>query len=259
MTVRGVRSQPLAFAGLLAAAGVAWCVTAVRMAGMNAGPGTDLGTLGWFTGVWVVMMAAMMLPSLGPTAAAYATLSEDRTPRPWLLFTAGYMLVWTAAGVLAYGVFTLGKSLFASPLAWHAGGRPLAAAVLGLAALYELTPLKHACLLRCRNAPRSGTGGSREQRSIGLAGGIANGGWCLGCSWALMATLFALGVMSFAWMALIAALVTTQKLSPKAAVATTITAGVLAALAIGLLVAPSLVPGLVVPGKHTTMQATRMS
>jgi predicted metal-binding membrane protein len=259
MTFSRVRSAPLACVGLLAAAGVAWWVTAERMAGMDAGPGTNLRTIGWFTGAWAVMMAAMMLPSLGPTAAAYATLSRDRTPRPWLLFTAGYMLVWTAAGVLAYGVFTLGKSLLAAPLAWHAGGRLLAAAVLGLAALYELTPAKHACLLRCRAAPRSGNGGWRERRSIGLASGLGNGGWCLGCSWALMATLFALGVMSLAWMALITALVTTQKLSPTPALAIAITAAVLAVLAFGLLVAPGLLPGLVVPSGHTATHATGMS
>ena len=62
---------------------------AERMAGMDAGPGTSLGTLGWFTGAWAVMMAAMMLPSLAPTAEAYATVARRRTPRPWLLFTAG--------------------------------------------------------------------------------------------------------------------------------------------------------------------------
>jgi predicted metal-binding membrane protein len=259
MTFGGVRSAPLAFAGLLAAAGGAWWVTAERMAGMDAGPGTGLGTLGWFTGAWAVMMAAMMLPSLAPTAAAYATLSRHRTPRPWLLFTAGYMLVWTAAGVLAYGLFTLGKSWFGAPLAWHAGGRPLAAGVLSLAALYELTPPKRACLARCGDALQRGTLRSAQQRSVGFACGVRNGGWCIGCSWALMAALFALGVMSLGWMALIAGLVAIQKLSPTPTAARAVTAGVLVVLALGLLVAPGLVPGLVVPGRHSAMHAMRMS
>jgi predicted metal-binding membrane protein len=229
------------------------------MAGMDAGPGTRLVTLGWFTGAWALMMAAMMLPSLAPTAAAFATLSHRRTPKRWLLFTAGYMLVWTAAGVLAYGLFALGKSWFAAPLAWDAGGRPLAAGVLGLAALYELTPTKRACLVRCRDALRSGHVGPGERRSIGFARGVRNGAWCVGCSWALMAALFALGVMSIAWMALIAVLVTIQKLSPTPTVPAALTAGVLAALASGLRVAPGLVPGLVVPGGHAAMHAMGMS
>ncbi len=259
MTFRGVRSQPLTFAGLLAAAGAAWWVTADRMAGMDSGPGTDLGTLGWFMGAWAVMMAAMMLPSLVPIAAAYATAARRRYLGPWLLFTAGYLLVWAVAGLVAYALFALGKDLFARQLAWHSAGRGLAAGILGLAALYQLTPPKHACLLRCRTALRSVDMGWAERQSRGFATGIRNGAWCVGCSWALMAALFALGVMSLAWMALVAALVTVEKLSPRLTVATAVTAGVLAVLAVGLLAAPDVVPGLVVPGSHAMLPATRMS
>ncbi|MGH9206767.1 MAG: DUF2182 domain-containing protein, partial [Acidimicrobiales bacterium] len=71
---------------LLLGAGVAWWSTVARMSGMDAAPGTGLGTLGWFTGVWVVMMAAMMVPSFAPTAAVYATLTHRRDPSGWLLF-----------------------------------------------------------------------------------------------------------------------------------------------------------------------------
>jgi hypothetical protein len=75
MTSRhAAREHPGVVAGVLATAGLAWWWTVGRMAGMDAGPGADLGTLSWFTGVWVVMMAAMMLPSLVPTAAVYAAL-----------------------------------------------------------------------------------------------------------------------------------------------------------------------------------------
>src|SRR6202050_2776244 len=80
-------------AALLAAAGLAWWLTADRMAGRDAGPGTALGALGWFTGVWAVMMAAMMLPSLAPTAAVYTALVR-RAPSRGLLFAAGYLVVW---------------------------------------------------------------------------------------------------------------------------------------------------------------------
>src|SRR6202030_2322079 len=94
---------------LFGLAGVAWWSTADRMAGMDAGPGTDLGALGWFVGVWVVMMAAMMFPSVAPTVALYAQMTRRRGPDRPLLFTTGYLLVWGVAGVASYGVFRLGK------------------------------------------------------------------------------------------------------------------------------------------------------
>jgi Predicted metal-binding integral membrane protein (DUF2182) len=99
-------------AALLAAAGLAWWFTVDRMAGMDAGPGSALGSVGWFTGVWATMMAAMMLPSLAPVAAVFATSVRRELSRV-LLFAAGYLLVWSVAGIAAYGLFELGRSLFA--------------------------------------------------------------------------------------------------------------------------------------------------
>ena len=100
------------------------------MAGMDAGPGTDLGALGWFLGVWVVMMAAMMFPSVAPTVALYAQMTRRRGLEPPAAVYSGYLLVWGAAGVAAYGLFGLGRTLFGADLAWHTGGRWLAGGVL---------------------------------------------------------------------------------------------------------------------------------
>jgi hypothetical protein len=92
---------------LLAAALVAWGVTFDRMRGMDAGPGTDLGGLGWFVGIWVTMMAAMMLPSVSPMVLAFARVSRERASRgrvafvPTWVFLAGYLAAWTAYGLLA--------------------------------------------------------------------------------------------------------------------------------------------------------------
>ena len=168
-----------------------------------------------------------------------------------------YLLVWALAGLLAYALFGLGQALFAHQLAWHSGGRWLAAGVLILAALYQLTPPKHACLLRCRNAMESADIGSSDPASMPLARGARNGGWCLGASWAVMAALFALGVMSLTWMALVAVLVIVEKLSTRPRLATALTAGVLALLAVGVLAAPHAVPGLVVPAGHATPPSMR--
>lgn len=251
-----MRAEPGMVAVVLAAAGLAWWSTVDRMAGMNAGPGTDLGALGWFAGVWAVMMAAMMLPSLAPTAAVYAALVR-REPSRVLLFAAGYLLVWSAAGVLAYGLFELGKSLFAGPLAWQDGGRWLAAGVLLLAALYQLTPFKRAFLTRCRSPLRFLHAKWREDRWGAFVMGLRNGGWCLGCSWALMAALFALGVMSLTWMALIAGLVALEKVGPWGRGAKVATAAVLLVLAVAILAVPHDVPGFAVPGSPGSMHAMK--
>ena len=103
---------------LFALAAVAWWSTADRMAGMDEGPGTALGTLGWFLGIWVVMMAAMMFPSVAPTVSLYARMTRRRSPAAPLLFAAGYLLTWTAAGLLAYGLVDLGRRLLGDQLAW---------------------------------------------------------------------------------------------------------------------------------------------
>jgi predicted metal-binding membrane protein len=251
------RSRAGVVATILAVAGIAWWATVERMTGMDAGPGTTLGTLAWFTGVWIVMMAAMMLPSLAPTAAVVATLTRRREPTVWMLFAAGYLLVWSAAGVLAYGLYELGHDLLAHDLAWRSGGRGFAAGVLAFAAIYELTPLKGACLLRCRAPVRFVRRSWRDGRAGALEMGARNGIWCLGCSWALMAGLFALGVMSLTWMALVAALVALQKVGPWRRCAALATAGVLLALTVGIAVAPRDVPGLVVPGGSGVMHAMK--
>jgi len=245
--LQAARNRPGVIAGVLVAASLAWWWTVRQMSGMDAGPGTDLGTLGWFTGSWTAMMAAMMLPSLAPTLAAYVAVTRARGPVRWLPFACGYVLAWAAAGLGAYALFELGKGLLGSDLAWRDGGRWLSGGVLALAAAYQLTPLKRLCLTRCREL-LVGTHAARRRWSGPLATGIRSGGWCIGCSWALMAGLFALGVMSLTWMILIAALVAVEKTGPRPVAARLATATLLAALAGGILAAPHQVPGLVVPG-----------
>jgi predicted metal-binding membrane protein len=243
-----VRARLGLVALLFAIAGLAWWSTLDRMAGMDAGPGTDLGTLGWFAGVWVVMMAAMMFPSVSPTVALYARMTRRRGPSRPLLFTSSYLLVWAAAGVVAYGLFDLGGSLLGGELAWGAGGRWFAGCVLAAAALYELTPLKDVCLAKCRSPLGFLLGAWRDGRSGALEMGARHAAWCVGCCWALMAALFALGVMSLAWMALVAGLITIEKTLPWRRAVTWTVAAVLLVLAVMIMAAPHAVPGLVVPG-----------
>jgi predicted metal-binding membrane protein len=233
---------------LVVLAALAWWATADRMAGMDAGPGTALGGLGWFVGVWVVMMAAMMFPSVAPTVALYTKMTRSRGLTRPLVFTSGYLLVWGAAGVAAYGLFALGRELFGDDLAWSSGGRWFAAGVLALAAVYELTPAKEICLAKCRSPLGFLLGSWRDGTRGALSMGARHGAWCVGCCWALMAALFALGVMSLTWMAFVAALIAFEKTLPWGGRAVTwVTAAILLVLAIAVAAAPEDVPGLVVP------------
>ena len=241
---------------LFALAAVAWWSAADQMAGMDAGPGTDLGALGWFVGVWVVMMAAMMFPSLAPTVALYASMTRRRGPGRPLLFAAGYLLVWGTAGLGAYGAFRLGRHLFGGDLAWHAGGRWVAGGVLVAAALYELTPLKDVCLAKCRSPVGFLVGGWRDGQFGAVEMGLRHAGWCVGCCWVLMAALFALGAMSLSWMALIAALIALEKTLPWHRAATWGTAVLLLLLAAAVLAVPHSVFGPAVPtGSQRAMHA----
>jgi predicted metal-binding membrane protein len=194
------------------------------------------------------MMAAMMFPYLAPTVALYARMTRRRAPALPLLFASSYLLVWGAAGLVAYGLFEVGRGALGADLAWDAGGRWVAGGVLALAAIYELTPLKDICLVRCRTPLAFLLGNWRDGGRGALEMGGRHAVWCLGCCWGLMAALFALGVMSLTWMVLVAALIALEKTLPWRRTVTWATAALLLALAIAVVVAPHEVPGLVVPG-----------
>jgi predicted metal-binding membrane protein len=232
---------------LFGLAGLAWWATADQMTGMDAGPGTDLGIFGWFLGVWIVMMAAMMFPSVAPTVALYTQMTHRRGLGRPLLFTSGYLLVWGAVGAVAYGLFELGRSLFGAGLAWHAGGRWLVGGILALAAIYELTPLKDVCLAKCRSPLGFLLGSWRDGPRGALEMGARHAAWCVGCCWALMAALFALGVMSVGWMAFVAALIAIEKLAPWKSAANRAIAVTLVVLGLAVVIVPEQVPGLTVP------------
>ena len=139
-------------------------------------------------------------------------------------------------------------------LAWYSGGRFAAGGVLAIAALHELTPLKHVCLAECCSPTGFQLGTWRDGRLGALEMGSRHPAWCVGCCWALMAALFALGVMSLTWMAFVAALIAIEKTLPWRRVATWGTATALIALAVAVIAAPHEVPGLVIPeGAHGPM------
>ena len=236
---------------LFAVAAVGWVWTAREMRGMDNGPWTSLGSLGWFLAVWVVMMAAMMFPSVAPTIALYTQVTKAASrAAPWL-FAGGYLLTWAAAGLLAYLAGTGAVALAGDSLAWDHAGRYVAGATLVGAAAYELTPLKDVCLAKCRSPLSSLLGSWHGGPTGALRMGAGNGAWCVGCCWALMASMFALGVMSVTWMALVAGIIAAEKTLPWRRTVTLTTAGLLLALGVLLLAAPDALPGLHIPSGQT--------
>jgi predicted metal-binding membrane protein len=229
---------------LIGAAVAAWVLTVERMRGMDAGPGTDLGGLGWYLGIWVTMTAAMMLPSAAPAAGHVARLARRF---PTLLFVAGYLAVWTAYGLAAYGVFRLLTSFDTGWLAWDAGGPYLAGFVLVAVGLYELTPLKQLSLGRCR---------SPEHPTSAFGSGVDHGIACVGCSGGLMIALFVLGVMSLLWMALVAGVIFVEKVLPHGPRLSRVFAVVFIALGIWVAASPGSVPGLIEPDGSPSMEMT---
>ena len=226
---------------------------------MDGGPWTSLGALSWFVGVWIVMMAAMMFPSVAPTVALYSRMTKSRSPLAPILFTAGYLLAWTTVGAAAFALATVGGRISGDVLAWDRGGRWVAAATLLVAAVYELTPLKDVCLGKCRSPLGFLLGAWRGGRLGALQMGARHGAWCIGCCWALMASLFALGVMSLVWMAFVAGLIAFEKLIPSRRAATYGTAAILLVLGVLVIAAPDAIPGLTVPDNGSMADLDQMS
>ena len=181
-------------AGLLLAAAAAWAAL------LAMGDEMPMG-FGLWIGVWTVMMAAMMLPSTSPLVLLYA---RQATAMSSALLTAGYVAVWAGVGLAAYAL----DMRLPDP------GNRVVGAVLIAAGLYQLTPLKSACLTRCRNPTDFLVTHWRSGRVGALRLGVEHGAYCVGCCWALMGVLIVAGAMSLAWVVAIALVVAGEKLLP---------------------------------------------
>jgi predicted metal-binding membrane protein len=248
--------------GLVVLAAIAWAVTDERMAGMDAGPGTEPGELGWFLGIWVVMMAAMMFPSIAPMVVMHVRIQEGRRERgqdapigATPLFVGGYLVAWAAAGLAGYALFQLGNAVSGEAFSWDNGGPYLAGGIIVAAAIYQLTPLKDVCLRHCRSPLMFLMTHWAPGRTGALRMGVEHGAFCVGCCWMLMAALFALGVMSLGWMAFVAALIAIEKLLPWRAVANRGIAVLLLVLGLSVAIEPERVPGLTLPDSPEAMRA----
>jgi predicted metal-binding membrane protein len=208
------------------------------MAGMGAENWT-WASFSAFLVAWAVMMAAMMFPAVAPLLLLYRSMAGGGSGghAPAWIFAAGYLLTWTAAGAVAWAIvqvaIEIGNRLGAGDRGTIA---PLAlGATLIVAGLYQLTPLKQACLRQCQSPIGFLMSHWRAGKSGAARMGLEHGLFCLGCCWALFAVLVAAGVMSLAWMLLLTLVVFAEKVIRPGAWSQKLTGSVLVAL--GLLVA----------------------
>jgi predicted metal-binding membrane protein len=241
---------------LLALATLAtWALTIALVSGMDAGPGTDLGGLASFIGVWVTMMGAMMLPSVAPMVLTFAHVNAARARQenpdvtPTWIFVAAYIGVWTGYGLAAYTVFRLTRNVEPGLLAWDRGGRYVAGGAIVAAALYELTPVKEKCLRHCRSPLHFLAHSWRDGTAGAVRLGAHHGLYCVGCCFGLFVILFAVGAMSLFWMVVIATIIFVEKVLPFGTQATWVFAVALAALGVWIMLDASSVPGFTEPGR----------
>ncbi len=200
--------------GLCLIALLAWIATIAWAGSMGVGAGTMGMSIGPFLGVWVVMMAAMMLPSVAPMAIVWIQSVASRPRRlervlGIISFLAGYLFAWTAFGAVVY-VVLLGADSLANEAPNTA--RWVGAGIFALAGVYQLTPLKGACLRHCRSPLGSLFHyASYRGRGRDFRVGLHHGFYCVGCCWGLMIVLIAVGAMNVPAMVVLAGVILIEK------------------------------------------------
>ncbi len=202
---------------LFGAATVSWTALLRQQSGMAMASTPTMGmSAPLFLAVWVVMMIAMMFPTAAPMILTFHRIQAGKRVRSdsfvstWV-FVLGYLLVWTAAGVVAYGGALAAEAIAARAHVHSETAARVGGVLLALAGIYQLSPLKDVCLAQCRSpitfvltAWRDGIGGA-------LRMGLEHGGACLGCCWLLFLILFPLGMMNVAAMAVVTLLIFAEK------------------------------------------------
>jgi predicted metal-binding membrane protein len=223
------RDRILVLSGLLAVVILAWAyllggagMSMHEMTGMTMAPQRPMWTPGYVALVlvmWAVMMASMMLPSAAPMILLFGTIARRRqaagsTAAGVGLFGLGYILVWAGFSLVAVGLqFGLDQAALLSPM-MSTTSASLAGVVLIAAGSYQWTPLKQACLRRCRSPLEFLMTEWRVGARGALVMGLRHGAFCLGCCWMLMLLLFVGGIMNVAWLAGIALFVLVEKVAP---------------------------------------------
>ena len=243
------RNRLLVALSLAGVVGLAWLYlwrAAVSMHGADHAAmsmdmsASDPATIALTFVMWVVMMAGMMLPSAAPTILLYAAMARKHAQQGTAfasagIFVAGYLAVWTGFSLLAALLQTVLKHAELLTPMMSSASSELDAALLLAAGVYQLTPLKEACLSKCRDPVQFFMIHWRPGAAGAFRMGLRHGTYCVGCCWVLMLLLFALGVMNLAWVALIAAFVLVEKLLPAGRVTSRLAGAALIVVGLGVL------------------------
>lgn len=243
------RERLAILAALLALAAAAWAVL-IGQSGSHAAMGGGL-TMGMgaplFLALWVAMMVAMMFPTAAPMVLMFARVSADRSARgdafvPTWVFVGAYLAVWTLFGAAAYLLAAVAQGAAESSPWLTANGARVGGALIALAGLYQLTPLKQLCLTKCRSPLSFVMTSWREGHAGALRMGFEHGAYCLGCCWMLFLLLFPLGIMNVAAMAAITLLIFAEKSLPLGQRASQVAALGLVLYGLAVLAVPDLLP-----------------
>ena len=225
------RESLIIIAALVLVSGVAWVFTVRHMGhmglgmmthGMTMGMPFSLSNAGLYIMLWGMMMIAMMFPSVAPMAVLFSTISrrkrEEAAPyAPAWIFVAGYTLLWTLTGGIAYAGDLAIQSLPQTFPILQTYGTLIGGGVLVIAGVYQLTPLKYLCLTQCRSPFGFLVQHWQEGRLGAFRMGFHHGAYCLGCCWSLMAVMFVMGTMNLVWMGILALVIFVEKIVPHGA------------------------------------------
>ena len=241
-TMLPVRWLAPAASSLLVMSAVAWLGVLLVAADMGSMPGTMGIGFGAFVAVWTLMMAAMMLPSVAPVASVSTRRLNDHVGSRLAALSCGYLLVWAAVALPAYGLACLADEVVAD----HPGAAAmLASAIFAACGIYQLGSVKVRCLAHCpAPAPPRLEVGWRPRSARDLRVGARHGVCCVGCCWGLMTLMLVFGLMNVWAMVAVTAVVMVEKTSTRGQTFRRILGAVALALAVLVLVLPGLAPGL---------------
>jgi predicted metal-binding membrane protein len=243
------RRSMVVVAMLLLLAVLAWVAATHQMRGMSMADRFDPGAFGTFVALWVVMMAAMMFPSVWPAVTMYGAMLRHRAGRGAAVawgspaFIGGYLVAWTAFGIASFVLLVIASRALGG-VSDESVARFVVAPVALAGAVYQATPLKRACLHHCRGPFDLFMRHWRDGRLGAAAMGARHGSYCVGCCWLLMGLMLVVGLMSVVWMAIVSAAIAVEKLVPgPERLASAVVASGFVLVAVIALVDPSLLPG----------------
>lgn len=215
------REQYLILGSLLFLAGLAWTLLIWQSRSMSSqAMGLTMGMSAvLFIAIWTVMMIAMMFPAAAPMILMFSKIYASKRQQqqafvPTWVFVSAYLLIWSLSGVVLYPLAVGVESLAANSMWLMNNAARIGGAILLLAGLYQLSPLKHTCLSKCRTPVQFILSSWHDGYGGAFRMGLEHGIYCLGCCWLLFVILFPLGIMNIAIMALVTALIFAEKALP---------------------------------------------